>query len=689
MDDARGKLRWEAVDRPQAQTRLLPQRRISHPEFADTEFIHVDAKRIINSLPPASRMPFRHTINAYRGCTHACTYCVSGDTPVLMANGRTRAISDLRVGDAVYGTVREGRYRRYVTTRVLDHWETWKPAYRVTLADGTAIVASGDHQFLTERGWKHVIGTGAGRGQRPHLTTNNSLLGTGAFAEPPKRSEDYRRGYLTGIIRGDGHIGRYIYDYPSRPNMRIRLFRLALADLEALDRARDFLATYGLHFDPYLFQAETPTTRPIYALRGASEAVVDAIERLVAWPETPSQGWRKGFLAGIFDAEGSRHEHILRISNTDPTILAVIAECMRVFGFDVVVEAPKDERCPTVRLRGGLAEHLRFFHLTDPAITRKRVLDGVALKCARDLRVAAVERLGVTIRMFDITTGTGDFIANGVVSHNCFARPTHEYLDLDSGRDFERVIVVKVNAVERLRAELDPRRWSGEHIAMGTNTDPYQRAEGRYRLTRGLIETLTEASNPFSILTKSSLVLRDAELLAEANARADVAVNFSIGTLEDDVWRATEPGAPQPRSRVEAIAALRKHGIAAGVLVAPIIPGISDGPEQLDEVVRACIEAGARSVSPIVLHLRPGVREYFLPWLEEHRPDLAERYQRLYPRAYAPKAEQRRIADLVHGLVRRHGGVRATPRAARRVPPPPPTAAAPPAAAVEQLRLLP
>ncbi len=249
----------------------------------------------------------------------------------------------------------------------------------------------------------------------------------------------------------------------------------------------------------------------------------------------------------------------------------------------------------------------------------------------------------------------------------CFARPTHEYLNLDAGRDFERVIVVKVNAADALRTEIHPRRWSGEHIAMGTNTDPYQRAEGRYRLTRGVLEVLTEHANPFSILTKSSLVLRDLDLIRDAHERTDVAINFSIGTLDDAVWRATEPGTPHPTSRVEAVAALHEAGIGAGVLVAPVIPGVSDAPEQLGAVVAACVQAGARSISPIVLHLRPGVKEQFLPWLETHRPDLVERYRRLYPRSYAPKREQARIADLVATLIERHGGVAASPRRARRV----------------------
>src|SRR3954447_12442587 len=182
----------------------------------------------------------------------------------------------------------------------------------------------------------------------------------------------------------------------------------------------------------------------------------------------------------------------------------------------------------------------------------------------------------------------------------CFARPTHAYLDLNIGEDFDRKIVVKVNAAERLRAELVPARWAGEHIAMGTNTDPYQRAEGRYRLTRSIIEVLGEAANPFSILTKSALVLRDLDVLVAARERADVRVNLSIGTLDTDVWRATEPGTPHPKRRIEAVAALNEADIPCGVLVAPVIPGMSDRPEQLEAVAEACVDAGAVSVSPML-----------------------------------------------------------------------------------------
>jgi DNA repair photolyase len=308
----------------------------------------------------------------------------------------------------------------------------------------------------------------------------------------------------------------------------------------------------------------------------------------------------------------------------------------------------------SVRLTGGLEERLRFFHTVDPAITRKRSIEGMALKGRTGLQVVSIEPLNVDIPMYDITTGTGDFIANGVVSHNCFARPTHEYLNLDPATDFDRVIVVKVNAVERLRAELAPRRWRGDHIAMGTNTDPYQRAEGKYRLTQGIIEVLGEARNPFSILTKGTLVLRDLDRLVEAARRSHVELCFSIGTLDEDVWRATEPGTPHPRKRVEAVARLNEAGIPCGVLVAPILPGLSDGREQLDEVVRACVDAGAPSISPVLLHLRPGVKEHYLAWLADAHPDLLEQHQRLYRGSYAPARERERVTQLVRDLVTHH-----------------------------------
>jgi DNA repair photolyase len=235
----------------------------------------------------------------------------------------------------------------------------------------------------------------------------------------------------------------------------------------------------------------------------------------------------------------------------------------------------------------------------------------------------------------------------------CFARPTHEYLGLGIGEDFERKIVVKVNAVERLRAELRSPTWRGEPIAMGTNTDPYQHAEGKYHLTRGIIEVLAKCRNPFSILTKSTLVLRDLELLVSATRRTTVRVDLSIGTLDRDVWRLTEPGTPPPDRRVEAVRRLTEAGVECGVLIAPILPGLSDREDQVQAVANACLEAGAASVAAIPLHLRTGVREHFLGWLGEERPDLVRLYEeRFRNRAYQPDKEQARLGALVASVGR-------------------------------------
>ncbi len=276
----------------------------------------------------------------------------------------------------------------------------------------------------------------------------------------------------------------------------------------------------------------------------------------------------------------------------------------------------------------------------------------------------------------------------------CFARPTHEYLGLNLGDDFERKLVVKVNAVERVRAELRSAHRHGDHIAMGTNTDPYQRAEGRYHLTRGIVEVLGEARNPFSVLTKSTLILRDLDLLVQAASRTEVHCNLSIGTLDEEVWKATEPGTPHPKQRVEAVRRLNEAGIPTGVLMAPIIPGWSDSPEQLEAVASACVEAGATFVTPIALHLRRGVKEHFLQFLRQRRPELHRSLASRYARsAYLPRNEQRVIEERVHAVVsptrRRRSTADTFGHPAQLDPPPSSETIRQKAAPVGQLPLLP
>jgi DNA repair photolyase len=630
-------------------------RRFNTPEFKGITFYEVKAKSIINHVK-GNRLGFNWTINPYRGCSHACAYCLDGETPILMADGRTKPLSQIVVGDEIYGTSRRGSYRRFVKTKVLAHWSTIKPAYRVTLADGTELIASGDHRFLTERGWKHVTGQQQGRDRRPHLTINNKLMGTGAFRSAPSGDADYRMGYLCGIIRGDRHLGSYHYSRAGRANGDVHRFRLALVDMEALARTRRYLINLQIFTKQFLFQKAAGARQEIYALRTSAFAAVSAIGQAVSWPSKPSTEWCKGFLAGIFDAEGSYSRGILRISNTDEQIIEWITGCLDHLGFTWTIDKrATPNSLKYVRVIGGLREALRFFHTTNPAITRKRSIEGQAIKSKASLDVVRIEKLGLELPLYDITTGTGDFVANGVISHNCFARPTHTYLDFNAGHDFESKIVVKINAVELLRRELQRPTWRGEHIAMGTNTDNYQRAEGRYRLMPGILAELNKAGNPYSILTKSTLIQRDIDLLAEGASISSVSACFSVGTVDEEVWKRTEPGTPHPLKRLEVVRKLNDSGVPCGVMVAPILPGISDSMEQMEATVRAAVEAGATNIVPIVLHLRPGVKEEFMGWLKESHPELVTTYEQMYRGAYAPKEVSEPITKAVRHLKKRHG----------------------------------
>jgi DNA repair photolyase len=254
--------------------------------------------------------------------------------------------------------------------------------------------------------------------------------------------------------------------------------------------------------------------------------------------------------------------------------------------------------------------------------------------------------------------------------HYCFARAFHTYLDLGVGEDFSSKIVVKTNVVEVVRRELASPKWSGETIAMGTATDPYQHCEGRYKLTRGVVQALSDFANPLSMLTKSTMILRDLDLFRELDEAAGVTVSMSVGTLDEDVRKVVEPGTPPGRRRLEILARFAEAGIRTGVLVAPILPGLTDDEEHLDEIVGACAEAGVDYATPIVLHVRQGIREHFMPWVQETYPWLYPRYVELYGhRAYAPKTYQQEVAERFARVRERHklgGHGHREPRAAER-----------------------
>jgi DNA repair photolyase len=391
--------------------------------------LYRDTSRTAIAYNQSPDVGFEASVNPYRGCEHGCIYCLWEDTPVLLADGSSRRIADLTPGDEIIGTVKRGARRESVSTTVLAHWRSEKPVVRVVLADGTVLLASSDHRFLTERGWKYVLP--AAEGSRPCLTTRDRLRGVGS--------------------RGDS----------------------AMAD----------------------------------------SAVVTAV----------------------------------------------------------------------------------------------------------DLRVVSIRPLGKTLPMCDIQTGTGDFIANGVISHNCYARPTHEYLGLSSGLDFETKIFVKEDAPRLLRRELMAESWRPQVIAVSGVTDAYQPVERRLGITRKCLEVLAEFRNPLVIITKSRLVTRDIDVLRELAKYQACAVMVSVTTLRPEVQRVLEPRASSPSARLEAIRELAAAGIPVGVLTAPVIPGLTD--HEIPAILDAAAAAGARRAGYVMLRLPFAVKSLFESWLERHFPE--------------------------------------------------------------------
>lgn len=376
-----------------------------------------DQSRSILSHNDSPDLDFRWSANPYRGCQHGCAYCVSGDTEVLLANGQSRQLADVRAGDEIYGTAFDGERHHYVRTLVLDHWSTTKPAYRVRLADGRELVASAEHRFLSGDSWIHVA-----------------------------------------------------------------------------DIARD----------------------------------------------------------------------------------------TQLKGLDLGAERERSVSASVV-----------------------------------DVRPAGVRSL------FDITTGTGDFIANGVVSHNCYARPSHEYLDLGAGSDFDTKIVIKPKAAALLREAFDKPSWKGELVMFSGVTDCYQAIEKELQLTQQMLEVCLEYRNPVAIITKSALVERDVDLIAELAREAGAHLSVSLAWIDPELARTIEPWAAAPARRLKVIETFAKAGVPVGVMCAPVIPGLND--DQLVRVLEAARDAGATSAGWALLRLPGAVKQVFEERLRAALPLAADK----------------------------------------------------------------
>ncbi len=406
--------------------------------------------------------------------------------------------------------------------------------------------------------------------------------------------------------------------------------------------------------------------------------------------ERDSRSYRRGFLAGFFDAEGHNGDS-LRVSQVDVSVLGRVQSYAAALGFSFQLE-PRPGRASTLRLTGRLVDRIRFFSTCRPAIARKI---GALYGCEMNVEpetVLAIEP-GPPAAVVDIQTSTGTFFAAGLATHNCYARPTHEYLGFSAGLDFERRIMVKEDAPALLRRELAAPRWEPQEVSLSGNTDCYQPVERRLGITRRCLEVLAEFRNPVSTITKSTLVTRDADLFAELARDGAAHVFLSVTTLDPELARRMEPRAARPERRLEAMATLARAGVPVGVMIGPVIPGLNDA--EIPRILEAAARAGAQSASWVLLRLPKPVDELFARWLEEYYP---ERRARVLGRIRDTRGG--RLSDSTFGRRQRGAGEYAEQIAAlftaaakkhgldARLPPLSADAFRRPARAGEQLRLI-
>jgi len=431
---------------------------------------------------------------------------------------------------------------------------------------------------------------------------------------------DYRVGYLSGLSLGDGTLRFQPGQRSDKLGFPQPYWRVALTDEEPLLRSGRFLRSFGIDlpirpFDP----GRRSGRRPMQKLETRSIPVLERLVPLLT-VERDSRSYRRGFVAGFFDAEGHNGSS-LRIFQKDVSVLRRVGSYVRSLGFDFTLE-PRPGQTSALRLIGDTHEKMRFLSFFGPAIARKKeVFFGRRLSLPPE-RVEAVEP-GPVRDVIDITTSTGTFFAAGLATHNCYARPNHEYIGLSAGLDFETKIFVKEDAPRLLREKLAAPEWTPQVLAMSGVTDPYQPAERRLEITRGCLEVLAEFRNPVAIVTKSHLVTRDVDLLSEL-ARHDAArVSLSVTTLRNELQRVMEPRTAVPKRRLRAIRELADAGIPVGVMVAPVVPGLTE--HEIAEILEAAADAGATRAAYILLRLPHAVKELFTEWLEHHFPDRKEK----------------------------------------------------------------
>ena len=364
------------------------------------------------------------------GCQHDCDYCLDPDTLILMYDGSSKKIKDLEIGDEIYGVEKDNNYHKYVKSIVLNKWSVSKPSFEIILENGNKLICSADHKWLSNRGWKYTIGEETGVNRRPFLTTNNNLLGFGLCLDTSiyKETDNYKKGYLSGIIKGDGHLKEYNYNGKRRKKDIQYHFRLALKKEEAVARTKEYLSYFNIdtnYFEFKMIDRQTKDTINTKAIRTHKKENFNKIVDLIK-PIKNNSEFLRGFLAGFYDAEGTKNKNIKRVFNTDIELINLFIAGLNLYNFKYKKETHKktinNKQLYTIRIIGGISEFLRFLQITNPAIKSKFSFKDIHVKNINKLKVKSIKPYKDKQVLYDITTSTENFIANGIISHNCYAK---------------------------------------------------------------------------------------------------------------------------------------------------------------------------------------------------------------------------------------------------------------------------
>lgn len=503
------------------------------------------------------------SINCTIGCQNACAYCLGEGTLILMADGTSKRIENVKIGDEVIGFTEYGR-TKYKKAVVTNGWTTDQVGYEIKLQNGTSIICSAEHRWLSNRGWKYTDGREQGQLRRPFLTSNNQikflskLVDEGYFKPTPK----YQSGYLAGMIRGDGTLGHYQYERRGAKDNRFQ-FRLALKDQCLIDRTKEYLTRSGVQTTEFIFD---PQGSRLSAIRTSKKSDFVKICKLIEYNfEDPE--FRRGFVAGIFDAEGSggTENPVLRIYNTDDRIIDFLQGSLSEFGFSATEDRTNKNGCRVIRVPGGLPETVRFFQTFTPKATRKFRYEGVAHHYG-GIKVESITNLGERRKMYDITTTTSTFIANGFLSHNCFGRRLALMRkDINNLSEWSTTLRTKRNERKEKTLYRGTVMFPSAHDIFPENLD----------ICLEVIGNLLRLGNHVLITSKPRAECINAICKEFESYWQEMLFRFTIGCLDEDIIGIWEPGAPSAEERLAVLRTTYGLGFQTSVSMEPMLDALN------------------------------------------------------------------------------------------------------------------